>query len=236
MTLLRNILNITGLYKVYQQVKLFLLSRLTHKFYLHHHWSFRQKKNFLLSFDPVRLATLQLAIQTLQDRKIAGSFAELGVFRGHTSRFVHQYAPERKLFLFDTFTGFPSQDLAPGQQDSRFQDTSLEMLKQTLGDMTNVTVCPGYFPDTALKWQDERFALVVLDADLYNPTLAGLEFFYPRLAAEGYLFIHDYNADESDHAVSKAVNAFFQDKPESWIEIADEGGSIVIRKLKAPGR
>jgi O-methyltransferase len=40
---------------------------------------------------------------------------------------------------------------------------------------------------------DVLYALVNLDADLYNPTKAGLEYFYPHLSPGGVIFIHDYN-------------------------------------------
>jgi O-methyltransferase len=206
---------------------------LTHKHYLGHHWTFRQKLNFLNSFDPVRLATIQLAIETLEKDKIKGTFAELGVFRGATSRFIHACAPDRTFYLFDTFSGFPEQDLQ-GKKDARFKDTSIQLLRKRLGNLHNIVLRPGYFPDTAKGLENERFSLVVLDADLYDPTLAGLKFFYPRLAAGGYLFIHDYNSNESEHAVSRAVAAFFKDKPELLLEIPDEGGSVVIRKPRNP--
>ena len=38
----------------------------------------------------------------------------------------------------------------------------------------------------------EKFAFVSLDTDLYKPTLAGLEFFWPRMSKGGFIFIHDF--------------------------------------------
>ena len=51
---------------------------------------------------------------------------------------------------------------------------------------------PGLFPATAAGLEDERFALVSLDADLEESTLAGLRFFYPRLLPGGFLLLHDW--------------------------------------------
>ena len=39
----------------------------------------------------------------------------------------------------------------------------------------------GYVPETLNGLEDERFAFVLLDLDLYKPTLASLEFFYGRI-------------------------------------------------------
>ena len=44
-----------------------------------------------------------------------------------------------------------------------------------------------------LGLEGERFALVSLDADLEESTLAGLRFFLPRMSAGGYLLLHDWN-------------------------------------------
>ncbi len=218
-----------GLYNCFRNLKLLIISRLTHKKFLGHFMTFEQKKAFMLSFDPVRYATMILAIQTVVRTQIKGDLAELGVFDGSTSKLIHSYAPDRKIYLFDTFGGFPDRDLK-GKHDGRFKDTSIEKVKQKFGNLTNVIIKAGYFPDTTQGLENEQYAFVMLDADLFAPTLAGLQYFYPRLASGGYIFVHDYNSDESNFAVSQAVSKYFADKPEKIIEIPDEGGSILIRK------
>ena len=178
--------------------------------------------------DSVRYGTLALALRRIASEGIPGSLAEIGVYRGLTSRFMRRYAPTRRLFLFDTFEGFPSKDL--DRSDTRFQDTAIETVKQAVGDLRDVVIRPGYFPDSAAGLEDEQFALVMLDVDLYNPTKAGLEFFYPRLSPGGYLFVHDYTNVESNHAVSRAADEFLADKPEALIESPDMWGTVVLRK------
>lgn len=179
--------------------------------------------------DVVRFATMALAINQIRKNDIEGSFAEVGVWRGETSRFIHLLAPERTLYLFDTFEGFPPSDLE--HDDNRFKDTNEEIVKKQIGDLNNIVMRKGYFPKTAKGLESEVFAFVLLDLDLYKPTLAGLEFFYPRMKSGGYIFAHDYNSPESSWAVSRATNEFMQDKPEKLVEIPDVWGSIVIRKI-----
>jgi len=179
--------------------------------------------------DPVRFATLALAINQIRKNNIEGSFVEVGVWRGDTSRFIHLLAPERTLYLFDTFEGFPSEDLE--RDDDRFRDTSEEIVKKQIGDLNNIVIKKGYFPETTRGLENEVFAFVLLDLDLYKPTLAGLNFFYPRMKSGGYIFAHDYNSPESNWAISRATNEFMQDKPEKIVEIPDVWGSIVFRKI-----
>ncbi len=180
--------------------------------------------------DDVRYATLALAIQRIEDDRIAGSFAELGVYQGVTSAFIHRQSPQRRLYLFDTFEGFPSQDLEV-KEDKRFRNTSQELVARVVGDTQNIVFRKGYFPATAAGLEGESFALIMLDLDLYRPALEVFRFFYPRMVRGGYFFMHDYNSTESDRAISRAAHEFMADKPELLIEIPDFHGSALFRKV-----
>ena len=54
-----------------------------------------------------------------------------------------------------------------------FADTSLEKVKARLNS-EKFLFHKGYFPETAKGLDNEPFALVNMDADLYNPTKTGL--------------------------------------------------------------
>jgi O-methyltransferase len=181
--------------------------------------------------DEVRYASLALAIQRLETEGIAGAIAELGVYQGLTSRFIHTQAPERLLYLFDTFAGFPSDALEVAE-DRRFRDTSQERVATFIGDTRNIEFRAGYFPGTAAGLEQERFALIMLDFDLYKSAVEAFRFFYPRLEPGGYFFMHDFNSPESDRAISRAAAEFLADKPESILEIPDEWGSAFFRKAR----
>jgi O-methyltransferase len=180
--------------------------------------------------DEIRYSTLALAIQRLELDQISGSFAEVGVYRGATSSFIHHQSPNRRFYLFDTFEGFPSKDLE-GMDDTRFSDTSEESVVRFIGGNQNIILRKGYFPESASGLEDEQFAFVMLDCDLYRSSLSVLEFFYPRMARGGYFFMHDFNSPESEHAVSRATLEFMANKPELPIEIPDHYGSALFRKI-----
>jgi O-methyltransferase len=183
------------------------------------------------SGDYARYASLGLAIRRIEADGISGAFAEAGVYQGATSRFILRCAPGRTFYLFDTFEGFPAADREPSPAaDLRFRDTSEDDVRRMLGNPTNVVIRKGRFPETAAGLEQERFALAVLDFDLFNPTLAGLEFFYPRLARGGYVFVHDFNSPESNSACRRAVTQFMAGRPEQFVELPDRWGSVVIRK------
>jgi hypothetical protein len=70
------------------------------------------------------------------------------------------------------------------------------------------------------------FSFVHLDVDLYQSTLSGLEWFYPRLNRGGVLISHDYTIAKG---VRKAFDEFFIDKPECLIELS--GSQVAFVKL-----
>ena len=184
------------------------------------------------SWDPIRYGTIALAINTIKNEKIKGHFAELGVFRGETSKIIHLLAPEKKLYLFDTFEGFPIEFLENKAELNRFKNTQLEAVKKRIGNLNNIIIRKGIFPETTKGLESETFSFVYLDADLYKSTLEGLKFFYPKISKGRYLLIHDYhNPKESNAGVLRAVKEFMIDKKEKILEIPDILGSIIIRKI-----
>ncbi|MBY8992861.1 MAG: hypothetical protein KGD58_19125, partial [Candidatus Lokiarchaeota archaeon] len=120
------------------------------------------------SWDPIRYGTIALAINTIKTEKIKGHFAELGVFQGNTSKIIHQLAPEKRLYLFDTFEGFPVEFLENKGDSNRFKNTQLERVKKNIGNLNNIIIRKGIFPETTAGLESDTFAFVYLDADLYK--------------------------------------------------------------------
>lgn len=185
-------------------------------------------------WDLVRRDMLVLLLRSLNQRRVPGDLAELGVYRGFTARLFHHYMPDRALHLFDTFAGFDPHDVQAeervggrGTLKGHFADTSVEGVLRFLERKNdNVHVYPGRFPDTIPPELESRtFALVHLDADLYEPTLAGLRWFYPRIAPGGFVVVHDYNAWPG---ARRAVDEFFAGRPQVPVPMPDKSGSVVV--------
>lgn len=186
--------------------------------------------------DRVRLYNWWLQVDRLRKEKIKGAFAELGVYKGESARILGLMDPEREFHLFDTFEGFPARDLvgetgeAATYTPQNFGDTGLDKVRTTLRGDTKYVFHKGYFPDTAKEVENIQFALVNMDADLYKPTLAGLEFFYPRLAPGGVIFVHDYNPKWP--GIIRAVDEFSKKIPETFLITPDMEGTAMIIKSK----
>ncbi len=183
--------------------------------------------------DYARLHFLIDSIETLEASKVEGAFAELGVYRGNTAKVLHRLAPHRKLYLLDTFSGFPAEQLGQAQPATAGgYGASLEAVRSFVGEHPNLVYCPGVFPaSTSLVPEHAEFALVHLDCDLEEPTAAALEFFYPRLVPGGFLIVHDYGSG-CWPGVRRALDRFLHDKPEGLIPIPDKSGSAAVVRLR----
>jgi O-methyltransferase len=186
--------------------------------------------------DKVRFFNWWFQVKRLNEANVPGDFAELGVYKGESVRILLHMDPARKFHLFDTFQGFSASDLAEEQGEAatytpdNFADTSAEGVVRFLNAGDRIILHKGHFPETTKGFTNERFALVNIDADLYNPTRAGLEFFYPRLSPGGVLLVHDYNPKWE--GVMKAVDDFIATIPENPDILPDMEGTIMIIRNK----
>ncbi len=182
----------------------------------------------------VRLSSLELVAKEIYEREIPGAVAELGVFRGRFAKKINEAFPDRSLYLLDTFEGFDDRDVTT-EKANNYSDaavdltaTSVELVLSQMPYRDKCIVKKGYFPETASDI-DEEFAFVSIDTDLYTPIYEGLHFFYPKLAAGGYIFVHDYNNHEFKGA-KKAVREFCREAGVSYFPLSDFAGSAVIAK------
>ncbi len=188
------------------------------------------------AWDLVRRDMLVLLMRDIEARAVRGSLCELGVYRGDTARLLHHYLPDRRLHLFDTFSGFDPRDTEAEARltgitvdRGQFANTSVRAVRARVSPRnSNVLFHPGTFPESCgATVRAERFALVHLDADLHKPTQSGLEVFYPLVSPGGYLVVHDYNAWQG---ARRATDDFLADKPEIAVPMPDKSGSVVIVK------
>lgn len=193
-----------------------------------------RERRMNVSGDFVRFSSLELIAEEIYSKQLEGSTAEVGVYRGDFASLINKAFPDRNLYLFDTFSGFNEKDISiekkeeysSGEQD--FSKTSVELVLGKMKYQENCIIRKGFFPDTA-NGIDEDFVFVSLDADLYQPIYQGLNFFFPKLAKGGYIFIHDYNNYEYSGA-KNAVHKFCREQDIGCFPLSDVCGSAVIIK------
>ena len=159
----------------------------------------------------VRCAVLRRLTERLNTLGVEGSAAELGCYKGDTSWQLNVLMPGRKLYLFDTFEGFDERDIAKESllkcseaKAGQYGPVKEELLLSRMPNADDVIIKKGWFPESAFDIEDEKFALVYMDACLYQPTFTGMEFFFPRMSQGGVIVLCGYG-DPAFGGVRKAL-------------------------------
>lgn len=137
---------------------------------------------------------------------VPGARAECGVYRGATALLLAHAWRSRQpdfrgddFYLIDSYAGASASaepDLIPvrgadgaTRKEAFFpagkSDTSPELVRGFFGDFPSVKICAGWIPQVFATLPEREWAFVHLDLSLYEPTLASLEYFHPRLAKGG---------------------------------------------------
>jgi hypothetical protein len=61
-----------------------------------------------------------------------------------------------------------------------------------LADYPELTYNVGWIPDVFIGIPQRRYRFVHVDVDLYMPTKASLEFFFPQMVPNGVIVVDDY--------------------------------------------
>jgi O-methyltransferase len=181
----------------------------------------------------LKLDDLQRCVETIVRDGVSGDLIELGTWRGGSSILMRATldclgARDRTVWMADSFQGFPkhvpgaerayARTLEPFLAAFEYLVAPLEDVKHSvarLGLEDGVRFVPGFFADTVPGLMDERWSLLRLDADTYDPTMLILESLYPGLSVGGYAVIDDYGALEecraavdryrSDHGITEPL-------------------------------
>ena len=160
-----------------------------------------------------------------------GDTAECGVYRGASSYLIcafieHASLPKTHL-VFDSFEGLSQPLEIDGEywQKNDLRATAT-IAQKTLERFQKVEFYQGWIPERFPEVADRRFSFVHIDVDIYEPTRASMEFFYPRTSDGGVILCDDYGFTSCPGA-TKAVDDFLRDKPEKMVALSDGGGFMI---------
>lgn len=186
--------------------------------------------------DSRRVGFLFQLAKILKKRNVIGAVAECGVYRGWFAKHINEYFNDRTLYLFDTFSGFDERDMEQepcenpyftmeGYDEIKYGSEEIALLRCPYPE--KVIIKRGYVPDTFQGLENEKFAFVNLDMDLYLPQLQALRFFAKRMTKGGVILLHDYYDIFSVPDVKIAVDEFSKECKFKILPICD-GCSIAL--------
>ena len=152
-----------------------------------------------------RLSLVQYLLATLA---VPGARAECGAYRGATALLLcHAWRTRdpgfkgRDFYLIDSFSGTSAsleQDFIPvrgpdgtTRMEAFFPagktDVAVDDVRNYFTEFPDVKICAGWVPQVFASLPESKWAYVHLDLTLFEPTLASLEYFYPRLSEGGVI-------------------------------------------------
>lgn len=193
--------------------------------------SFARRMHFMKAFTHYEVFKL------VQD--MPGDIVECGVYKGASllsfARFLETFCPgdrTRKVLGFDHFRGLADRsdkdgldarvgNTAEGWNPAQFKDTLFALVDAFNKDAfvtsrPRIELVDGDVKATAPAYVAEnpglRIALLHLDMDLYEPTVAALRAFWPRILTGGVVLLDEYAIREWP-GESEALEEFFDGRP-----------------------
>jgi hypothetical protein len=183
-----------------------------------------------------RMYALYKAVEYIITAKIKGDFVECGVWKGGSMMLVaytllELNAANRKIYLYDTFTGMtePTEDdyfisskepahilWAKGQKKN-YNDWVIARLSEVKKNMfltgypnKSIIFVKGKVEETIPKVTPSQIGILRLDTDFYTSTKHELKHLFPLLVKGGVLIVDDYGSFAGS---KKAVDEYFINKP-----------------------
>jgi O-methyltransferase len=171
-----------------------------------------------------------------------GTVVEIGVAQGDTSLFLLEHLrgtrQERKVVFSDTFSGFTSDSInheinvrgkSPFEYDAfRYGDPS--RFKKNLNKQGHYgfEICVG--DASSIDWSVYApISAVLLDIDLYIPTLKVLNNIWEHLADDGGIVVDDCLPSTAWDGSLQAVEEFCTSRAVSWARVGSKGALILKR-------
>jgi hypothetical protein len=215
-------------------------------------------ENFMLFFRRVNFAKFVTHIEIFKNTiDLPGSIVECGVFKGMSlltfAKLVEVYCPGdtlKRIIGFDTFQGFVSLSPEDGAPDARrgkveggWDSGEFRPALESLIDITQrdsmiprfkrIELVQGDVCKTVPEYVKAnpglRISLLHLDLDLYEPTLAALEYLYPLVVPGGVVLLDEYGM-EGFPGESAAFDQYFGHKRPKLVKfpfISTPGGYFI---------
>jgi len=149
-------------------------------------------------------------VRNIINLNIEGDFIECGVYKGGSARMIAEMLPlNKKLWCFDTFTGFTKEEEKKIFVDREksvnlsLNDTTVETVSEFLKDF-NVNIIQGKVENTLQNF-NTKICFGHIDCDSYDATKFCLEKLYPLLNEGGIIVFDDYTTVEESKRV---INEF----------------------------
>jgi Uri superfamily endonuclease len=188
-----------------------------------------------------RLLALSNLVEDVIKNNIKGDFVETGVWAGGSCMMMAYTLLDnniiKPIWMYDTYTGmskptdFDKKAKEENKAIEKWEESQKEdynewcysslddvkkNMKKTKYPNQHIKYVKGKVEDTLITTKPKEIAILRLDTDFYESTLASLKHLYPLLKEGGYLIIDDFGCWEG---CKKAVKEYFENKSFDYAHI-----------------
>jgi O-methyltransferase len=171
------------------------------------------------------------------------NFAECGCWWGHSTHILSEILLADsnfvgRLHVFDSFEGlseFKTEDHSEFRSTQSLKDRArknfradLTRVAESLKHFPFVSIHPGWVPSKFCEVENDKFAFVSIDLDLYEPIRDSVKFFYPRLQEGGLMYFDDYGY-ETFPGAKRAVDEYLVTVSPSFFLALPFGSAFLIK-------
>tara|TARA_B100000787_G_C16060730_1_gene235436 strand:+ start:37 stop:657 length:621 start_codon:yes stop_codon:yes gene_type:complete len=183
-------------------------------------YNFNSENDFFFNINHTRAAKIFFQIEIFKNTlKVNGDICEFGVFKGNSlNRLIllrDFYCNNKKIFAFDTFKKIELDkkhiDFKKYKKflnDSNNTQCTLNQLtsKLKLKKMfSKIKLVKGNVIKTLKLQKIKKISFILLDLDIYEPTLHVLNYAWPKMSKDGIILLDNYKVFDGE---TKAVNEF----------------------------
>jgi O-methyltransferase len=174
---------------------------------------------------PERMRNVRHCVERVLAEDVPGDLIEAGTWRGGVAILMRGVlkaysTQDRFVWIADSFQGLPPPDSDRYPADRGDQLHEVDLLSVPVDEVREnfrhygllddrVRFIEGWFRDTLPALRDHRWAVVRVDADMYESTTDALINLYDGLSPDGFLIIDDFH---SAPACREAVEDFRRDR------------------------
>ncbi|MBL0056989.1 MAG: class I SAM-dependent methyltransferase [Chitinophagaceae bacterium] len=193
-----------------------------------------------------RMDNIEFCVNDTIKNNIPGDLIETGVWRGGSVIFMRALlkvagVTDKNVWAADSFEGLPkpnAEKYAADKDDDHYtlhdilaiseETVRYNFEKYGLLD-DQVKFLKGWFKDTFPTAPFEKLSVVRLDGDMYESTINGFDYLYPKLSVGGYLIVDDYGAVPG---CKQAVHDYRQQHNITEEIIDIDGSGVYWKKLR----
>ncbi len=196
-------------------------------------------QKFRIISEQMTRAELKVLLEELErvlQKKVPGDVVELGCYEGTSAlfeaRLLQALAPEKKLWLYDSFEGLPEKTKEDQSASGEwFKGGELRASRARL--QKNFVKAALPIPEITRAWffeldpEDlpEEICFAFLDGDFYESIMDSFKLVWPKMAEGGVIIVDDYQNPALPGA-AKAVDEWLKGHP---AQLRAEASLAIIR-------